>query len=272
MIKKQLFKIGHQAPKPFRINRFNSVEIEGDFAYCASHKFVYNIEEEEKKLYNGEACYYTDKRFYDGRHNYYKNTKLHWTRFKDVSLKACMRMVRNCKNIPIGTIVSFQKSWYYTGKNVDNSFNYKVRKENKLELNYEVSYPGYFENFETCDFAKKLTDALRANGFLVYVRKENPDYLMSMVSNAAAHIGQKIEVEKVPEEIAFAYGHGKRIGFTARDNSLMGYSYARESVLFDWYDEFNKWSRCKEILKTTPIEEILETLMEKRVEEELVHG
>jgi hypothetical protein len=40
----------------------------------------------------------------------------------------------------------------------------------------------------------------------------------------------------------------------------MGYSNGRDNILFDKFGEFNKWSRCNEILKTTPIDEIIEIL------------
>jgi len=109
-MKKQNNKLGHQAPKGWRINRFNSIEIEGDLHYCYSHNFVYNCEEEERKLYNAEPCYYTDDRFVDTPHNYFHHTYLYWTRWKAISLRACIRRTLRCKNIPVGTIVEFRKS------------------------------------------------------------------------------------------------------------------------------------------------------------------
>jgi hypothetical protein len=112
-------KMGHQAPIGRRVNTFNSIVIDGDFAYCKSHNFVYNTEEEEKKLYNGQPCYYTDTRFVDGL-NYYKECYLHWTRRKDISLENCIRKTLNCKGIPIGTVISFKKDWYERNTKFDN--------------------------------------------------------------------------------------------------------------------------------------------------------
>lgn len=264
-------KLGHQAPKNWRVNRFNSVEIEGDFAYCASHNFVYNVEEEQRKLYNGEPCYYTDARFVDGPYNFYNNTKLHWTRWKDISLKACMRKVRKCKGIPVGTLVGFNKSWYYTRKKIDNSFVYKVRKENPIDIKYEITLPEYTANFTSCEFSKKLTEALRANGFIVSV-KVNTSFLGNMMNTAVAYVGGKeLQDTTIKGEVAVAYGHGKKIGFSSYDDDYMGYSNGRKNVLFDNLGEFNKWSRCREIDKSTPINEIIDILKEPNpVEEEEV--
>ena len=92
-------RLGHQAPKKWRVNRFNSIEIKGDLHYCYSYDFVYNEKEEERKLYNAEPCYYTDGRFTDGAYNFYKNTILHWTRWIDISLKACIRRTLQTNNL-----------------------------------------------------------------------------------------------------------------------------------------------------------------------------
>ena len=268
MRRSKQIKLGHQAPPLWRVNRFNSIEIEGDFAYCASHNFVYNSEKEKEKLYNGQPCYYTDARFHDGPFNFYKNTKIHWTRWKDVSLKACMRKVRKCKGIPVGTLVDFNKSWYYPGKKIDNSFIYKVRKENPIDIKYEISLPEYTQNFSSCEFSQKLTDALRANGFIVKVQK-NSSFLGNMMNTAIAYSGGKdFKDTTIKGEIAIAYGHGKKIGFSSYDDDFYGYSSGCESVLWDHFGEFDKWSRCREILKTTPIDEIVEILKTSKPKED----
>lgn len=253
-------KLGHQAPKGIRINDFNSVEIDGDFAYCKSHNFVYNKEIEEEKLYNGQPCYYTDIRFKDTRHNYYGNCMLHWTRWKDISLKSCIRKVSSCKNIPVGTIVDFKKSWYYVGKDIDNSYRFKVKKENKMDINFEINDPAYFENFTNCDFSKKLTQALRDNGFIVRVEK-NESFLGNMTNTAIAYSGSKdFQDTEIEGDIAIAYGYGKKIGFSSFENDFMGYYIGRKSVLWDKFGEFDKWSRCHEIPKDSSIKEIIEIL------------
>lgn len=253
-------KIGHQAPKGVRINRFNSIEINGDFAYCVSHNFVYNPVEEKKKLYNGEPCYYTDYRYVDGM-NFYKNAKLHWTRFKDVSLKACIRKVLNCKNIPVDTIINFNKSWYYVGKKIDNSFKFKVKKENNIDIRYEINRPSYSKNFTKCEFSKKLTNALRKNGFIVSVQ-QNESFILNMIDRAAILTGSEPVNIEIDGEIATAYGYGKQIGFSSFNNDYRGYSNGCDNILWDKFGEFNKWSECYEIPKTKNIKSIIQELKE----------
>jgi hypothetical protein len=264
---KSQYRLGHQAPKGYRVNRFNSIEIEGDFAYCKSHNFIYNSKIEEEKLYNGLPCYYTDVRFKDSVHNYFKNTMLYWKRSKDISLKACVRRTLNCRNIPIGTIVNFNKSWYHPGKNIDLSYRFKIKKENRVYFDFEINDSSYFNNFTTCDFSKNLTDTLRANGFLVNVRN-NSNFKLSMISTAIAYIGQKSDInDEEKGEIAIAYGYGKKIGYSSKNNNFMGYSNGCDNILFDYFGEFDKWSRCAEINKTNSIENIINILKESKEDE-----
>jgi len=257
-------KLGHQAPKGSRVNTFNSVEIDGDFAYCISHNFVYQPDVEKEKLYNALPCYYTDNRFVDTFHNFYKNTYIHWTRHKDISLKSCIRKTLNCRNIPVGTIVKFGKSWYYPKKRkVDVSYKFKIRKENKLDLNFEINDPLYFENFTTCEFSQNLTNALRENGFIVKILKENTNRISSMIQTAAAYTGKYVETEPEQGEAAIAFGKGKKIGFSSYNDTLFGYGNGMNNILWDKFGEFDKWSRCNEIPKTTSINEIMDILNTK---------
>ena len=260
MTEKNNIKLGHQAPTGYRKNECHHINIKGDLHYCHSHDFVYNSHEEERKLYNGEACYYTD-RFLDGANNFYHETYLYNHRFRPISIKSAIRRTLRTKGIPVGTIVNFQKSYYYRGKNIDNSFIFKVKKENPIDIKFEVSRPSFFANFSTCKRSQELVDALRANGFLVSVRSENNNFLSSMISNAAAYVGESIEVTKEDGEVAIAYGHGKKIGFSSYDNNLFGYTYGVESILWDEFGCFDKWSRCNEIPKITPVDEVVKILM-----------
>jgi hypothetical protein len=260
-------KLGHQAPRGYVDNRFNSIEIAGDFAYCKSHNFLYNAEVEEEKLYNALPCYYTDNRFKDTMHNYYKNCMLHWTRWKNISLKACIRKTLSCYNIPVGTVVQFNKSWYIPNKKVDLSYAFKIKKENKFPIEFEINDPNFFKNFNTCEFSKNLTDALRANGFIVSVINKNPDFISGMIASAVVYKGGEAEVSDDGGEIATAYGYGKKIGFSSGNNSYRGYSDGCDCILYDYFGEFDKWSRCIGIPKTTPINEIVEMLKEPKKEE-----
>lgn len=264
-------KLGHQAPKGSRINVFNRIDIDGEFAYCKSHNFIYNTRIENYLLHQGKPCYYTDDRYYDGRFNFYKECSIHWTRFKDITLKACIRKTSKCRNIPVGTIVRFSKSWSFRGNKSDLSFTMKIKKENTFDPQYEINSPYFLTNFNTCEFSKKLVDELRNNGFLVKVYNKNPNFISGMIETAAEAIGNPLtEEEKIVEEgeYAIAWGYGKQIGFSSKDNTYRGYSCGCKNILWDFFDEFDKWSRCREIKKTAPISKIVEILMTEKPEED----
>lgn len=258
-------KKGHLAPKGWRRNECHHILIEGDLHYCWSHDFVYNEKEEERKLYNGEPCFYTDGRFYTPfGYNFYRDAYLYNRRFTPISIKSAIRRTKRCKGIPVGTIVQFQKSYYHPGKKIDNTYIFKVKKENPIDFNFEVSEPSYFANFSTCKRSQELVNALRANGFLVSVIKENNNYISSLISSAGKATGKKIDVKKEDGEVAIAYGHGKKIGFSSYDNTVFGYSDGIENILWDHYGYFNKWSKCEWIKKSTPLDEIVKKLIEEK--------
>lgn len=259
MIRNKNIKLGHQAPKGYIINNFNSIELKGDFAYCKSHDFIYQPDFESKKLYNAQPCYYTDIRYIDSFNNFYKSTYLYNKRKKEISLKSCIRRTLKCKNIPLGTIIDFKKSWYFRNKNIDNSFLFKIKKENKFDPEYQINDPTYFNNFTTCEFSKKLTDALRANGFIVKVHNSN--FLSNMFNTAILYTGGKDFIDtEIKGEIAIAYGYGKKIGYSSYNDDFMGYSDGMENILYDHYGYFDKWSRCEHIKKTFSIEKIINIL------------
>jgi len=258
-------KLGHQAPKGWRYNNhFNHILIRGDLHYCNNYNFVYDCVEEERKLYNAEPCYYTDGRYVDTQHNYYKDCYLYWSRNfwnEDISLKSCIRRTLKCRNIPVGTIVKFTRDWYYPKNKVDLSYHFKIRKENRFDPQYEINLATYERNFDNCEFSQKLTDALRANGFIVGVSKGNPDFISGMISTAAAFAsGKPTEISDDGGQIAVAYGHGRMIGFSSGENSFRGYGNGCENILYDFFQEFNKWSQAIEIHKTTPIDDIIKEL------------
>jgi len=253
-------KLGHQAPKNCRINRFNSIEINGEFAYCKSHNFVYNVEVEKEKLYNGKPCYYTDIRFADGKYNYYNNCMLRYNRFQDFSLKACIRKVLRTKGIPVDTIINFNKSWFYRKKKIDNSFKFKIKKEIINDIEYQINDPIYFNNFTNCNFSQELTNELRKNGFIVGVMK-NESFLKNMINTTIQYSGDHNLIDSVIDgEIAIAYGYGKIIGFSSLTNDFKGYSNGCNNILWDKFGEFCKWSRCNEISKNTSVSEIIKIL------------
>lgn len=267
-------KLGHQAPRLWRFNRyFHNIIIRGDLHYCYSHNFMFNCVEEERKLYNGEPCFYTDWRYTAGKYNYYKDCYLHFVRSEwgnryELSLKACMRVVNQTRNIPVGTIVDFNHDWYHTTKKnkvIPMSYRFKVRKENVFDPQYEINLPNYSRNFIDCERSQKLTEVLRANGFIVGVSKGNPDFIMGMIGAVQEYTnGQRDADQEVGGQIATAYGHGMMIGFSSADNTYQGYSYGRKNILFDYFGEFDKWSQCHEIDKKCTPEEIIKRLLEPR--------
>lgn len=264
-------RIGHQAPRGFVVNQFNSIEINGYlnsdkyFAYCKSHNFVFNVEEEEEKLYNAEPCFYTDNRYSEGKFNFYHNCLLHWTRWKNISLKSCIRKTLKCRNIPVGTIVSFKKSWYYPKKNFKNGYNFIVKRENRFDPQYQINGVYHSDNnFTSCERSQNLVNDLRANGFIVAVYV-NTNRLTDMLNTAIAFTGSKdFKNPVIDGEIAIAYGFGKKIGFSSFNNDFNGYSNGCENILWDNWGEFDKWSRCNVIYKSTPIKEIIEILKQKK--------
>jgi len=270
-------KLGYQAPKGWGTKFFNNINIDGDLHYCDSHNFVYNKEHEEELLYNGKPNFYTDNRFDDSTMNFYGECYLFNGRYKQLrdrklkpfkvlfkakkkserrkfhklSLKACIRRVKKTKGIPVGTIVDFGTSWYYSRKKINTSYIYKVTKSNPISIDYGVTVKAYENNFNTCEFSNTLTNRLRESGFLVKVYNSNPDRLIG------EHEG----------EIAIVHGFGKQIGYSSKNHPFRGYSDGCENILFDYFNEFDKWSRCINIPKTTSIDEIIEILKEPNTED-----
>jgi len=269
-------KVGHQAPKYWRYNRyFNYINIRGDLHYCWSHDFVFNEVEEKRKLYNAEPCYFTDGRYGDSRYNFYKECYLFHTRREwnlDISLKSCIRKTLKCRNIPVGTIVDFTHDWYIQNKNgnvIPMRYKFKVRKENRFDPEYEINLVKYTRNFDNCERSQKLTEVLRANGFIVGVSKGNPDFIMGMIANASEYTtGIRGDDREEGGQIAVAYGHGRMIGFSSEENNFRGYSQGCEWILYEFFGEFNKWSQCIEIHKTTPIDDIIKELTDDRTNED----
>lgn len=231
----------HLSPRGFRSNYdFISINLEGDWHFCESHNFVYNSVTEEEKLYNGQPCFYTDQRY---RANFYKETSLYIKRWKPISLKSCIRRTLKCRNIPAGTVVYFGKNYYFPeNKNIDPGFQFKVKNENKFEPDYQITEPSFFNSFQNS--SNELIERLRNEGFLVQVWNSNPGFIYGDNDG----------------EIAIAYGFGKIIGFSTENNSFRGYQNGCENILWDWFGEFDKWSRCNEIPKNTPIVEIIKQI------------
>lgn len=246
--------MGYLAPKGRRENsNFLTVQVK-DMHYCSSHKFWFDQEEQNKLLHFGKPCFYTDKRYNCATaHNSYRQGAIGWWRGrskKGITLNSAIRRINKTFNLPKGTTVEIQHNCYGVSKKNKRKgfslgYDFKVKKERMFDPNYQISRPSLFDNFDTDLKAKELTDLLRANGFLVKVYKE----------------------EDGITEYAIVYGHGLRAAYTARDQDLFGYTYGIKSVLFDKWDDFDKWSRCSEIDKSLPNQEIVDKLLSCKVEE-----
>ena len=148
------------------------------------------------------------------------------------------------------------------GKRIDNSYRFKVRKENRFDPDYQINKPEFTHNFSTCERSIELTNKLRENGFLVIVIK-NYSFLGNMLNTAVKLTGGKDYMDtEIKGEIAIAYGHNKRIGFSSYDDDFKGYTNGCESILWDYCEEFDKWSKCNEIDKKTSIDEIVSILID----------
>ncbi len=270
-VKKRIFRLGYQAPKKYRVKSdFGRIEVK-DMHYCKSHNFWYDTEEQDRLLHEGKPCIHTDINFVEGNYNFYGEGSMGWWRRNGISLKSAIRKARKTKNLPLGTIIDISHNCYGTFKKSKKSYSlgykFKVRNENKFEPDYKINAPVFLQNFNTDDKSKELTDLLRANGFVVAVNSKNKSFISSMIATAAAYTGQSMDVDEEEGEIATAYGHGLRIGYSSNQSTYRGYSYGVKNVLFDKWDEFDKWSRCREISKETPNEEILEILLNVKNED-----
>lgn len=236
-------KLGHQAPKGWKVNKCNEIELPLNLVYNSKHNFVYDKKEENRRLYNAQPCVYTDVRF----DTEFESNTLHHIKQGPISIKAAIRKTLKCKGIPKGTIVQFNKFYYFPGYDIDNSYLFKVRKENLSNIQYQVSDPSFFNNFTTCERSYELVNALRDKGFLVQVITEKG------------------------VEIAFAYGHGKMVGFSAGTQLEHCYGLSTSSILWCNYGEFDKWSHCNSIPKSTSNKDILDVLLQDDFKT-LVHG
>jgi hypothetical protein len=224
-----------------RSTYFNEVRIESfedsHPQLCLSHRFYFDKNEESKKLYDGQPCFYTDDRFTQGN-NWYKMTAFPLGK-PEISLKSAIRLVNSYRNIPEGTVVSF----YINGLGI--LYEYRVKNSKTFIPDYTLSKD--YLLVPTDSWMKELTLALRENGFIVRIR-ENLNFLVESPDDFAKG------------EIALAHGHGKVIGFSKGNFDYRGYQNGCGHILWDKFGEFDKWSRAKEIKKSTSIQEIISTL------------
>lgn len=204
------------------------------WGYCANYHFIFDVNIEKQKLYSAQPCIYTDKRFII-EHNVQKFFKR-----SSGSLKACIRWAKRMGNVPVGSSIKFNKRYYDGSGRLDYTFTFKVKKYNKREFDFQLDQPEYFLNFDNLATEKEhnLLLQLRQNGFIVGVYPNND----------------------IGGQDAIGYGYGKIFGFSTGKYNFQSYPDGFDSVLWDYFGEFDKWSRCNKIPKSTTNEEIIDIL------------
>ena len=269
-------KRGYRCAKAWRPRHFGLIHIDGDLHFCSDGNFVYNAETEKDKLYMAQPCIYTDTRFDTEKGmNYYHSTYVYFSRRNfdklrrqsewgkpnrtprdwgelPITLKSCIRKVRGIKGIPKGTAIEFANHWYYPKSDNIPAYVYIHNgKDADFIPDYQVNDDCYKARFTSDEWANELTDKLREAGFLVQVWNENPGFIYGEGEG----------------EIAVAYGFNKKIGFSTGKNDFRGYSNGCESVLYDYRNYFDKWSKALGIKKTTPIDEIVRQLKDETIKD-----
>lgn len=209
--------------------KFNFATLKGPYGYCKSHNFVYNQDEEEKKLYNGQPCIYTDDR-YSGGFDLYMKADLIWSRYKSLSIKQMKNKLSSIRNIPEGAVIHLESAWYLRG--LGDKLQYHL-KAHYIPFNpdYKVNLPEY-SALPKDEWCRSFTVNLRNAGYLVAVYEDDTEYCI-------------------------AYGWNKKLGFSPLGQPVAGYHHGLESILFDEYQCFDKWSKCEEISMNAPQEDII---------------
>lgn len=243
-------------------HKFNKIDV-SDAAYCDSHNFLFDSDAEERKLYNAQPCHYTDSRYYSSPFtNSYGGCTILWSRLVDKPLKYLLNVIKEVRNAS-GYDFVIESDYYVKGA---GHFKYIVKgSDNKFDPEYRIDESWKTGNFSCDPKAAALVDRLRAEGFIVEMKK-NQGFLTTMLNTALAVTGKE-PIENPPvEECCIAYGYGKKIGFSSNKASLFGYSYGEDNILYDYYGYFAKWSRCEQIPKDTDSEEIIKILKSERDE------
>jgi hypothetical protein len=259
--------MGYQAPKGHRVDYgFAGVEVEGDWNYCKSHNLWYNNKEQKKLLHYGKPCISTDASFRDGDNHYHTGVlsigrPTRGKYGKTLSLKAAIRRFNKTYNLPKGMVVDVNHNCYLPKQHKgqkSHSMGYKfVNKNFKVkDVSFEVTKRSFSNNFTFDDKAKELVNLLRENGFLV------------SVTHSDTYKCEYTDYVEPEHEVAIAYGHGIRVGFTSNDSDGLT-TYGISDVLFDRWNWFNKWQQCEGIPKTTPNQEIVNRLIERSLEMEM---
>lgn len=235
-------KLGFKTKEKYSYKKwFNKIELPRGFRFLKEFNLVINLRKEQKKLYNAIPCVYTDKRFEESLDNSYGD--FYWDRQMFHNLSSCIRQINKAYDIPKGTIVEFDNDFTHANTN-DTYYKYKTKRYKPSPYIYNIDLDGYNKLFTNDEHSNQLIVRLRQEGFIVEVFDRQV----------------WTEYNVVYEEYAIVYGYNKKIGFSCFNNNFNGYSNGYDNILFDEYDWFDKWSRCIEIPKSTPLEEIINIL------------
>jgi hypothetical protein len=239
-------KLIHKLPKGNRKNygwRDHFIDFDSPIGYCDSYRVIFNKSEQEKLLAQGKACIFTDNRF----HGFPS-----WI-YLGKTTKSIERNASKLINISSDEVTL----------TIDNRYCWRNRAGKYQSPELQIIIPPTHEppEFEkhygdisllTDPKAIELAYALKENGFFFRIY-QNTGFL------AGGDMGGCV---------VMVYGENKRIGLSEFNHSFLGYSYGCDNILWDYYDEFDKWSRCYEIPKTTNTNEIIEILKTEKSTEE----
>lgn len=199
--------------------------------------YIYNRHEQEKLLHYGKPCIYTDSRF-----NIDSFGIIHAK-----TLKAAIRKCRKLVNLTDKPVEFYLLNKYGPARRNGTSFDVTLKsKPSKKVIEFINDDKAPDLSLLTDTKVKEITQALLDNGFFVNIYK-----------NTCFLVGTEIGGCQIT-----AYGHGRRVGISEFDNTFRGYGNGKSEILWDYYDQFDKWSRCNEISKNTDIKDIINELTE----------
>ena len=216
--------------------------------------------------FEGKPCIFTDDDYELFNNNYYENHGFYLPggRRKPGTLGSAIKKIRKMEQVfPTGTVLKLVNKSYYkddnTGQTASLDLEYKTtRKFQGYQETFSVSKQSYLSEIPDDNIVREFVKQMRENGFLVqvtdneqYCDADHPDAYDSL---AEYHMPSPSWMR--PSFAAYFTGHGIEGGISYPGETLFGYTNGINNVLFDYKDEFNKWSRCYELKKPTNTEEV----------------
>jgi hypothetical protein len=206
-------------------------------------KIILKYSEQEELLYNGKPCIYTDNNYSTEYNEYNYNINITKKR-SGVSLKTVMRKINKYKNLTNETILlKIRNANYFPRLKMDLGVIFKMKPTNDIV---------------TFNKSKIFTDtSIIKDGKI----KEIIDILIKLDFNIFKEEFDENYDGTVIKDIFVVYGANRKIGITQFDDTIYGYTDAMENILYDDYDEFDKWSRCKKIPKSNSVNDIINEII-----------